>query len=278
MYIRPFFITLVYMQEGISLIITTYDRPKALALVLRSVLQQTEMPAEIIVAEDGQLPENRAVVASFESKFIYPLRHVHHVDQGFRLSAIRNKAITEANFSYLIMIDGDMMLHPKYIEDHNRARQKNRCVLGSRVFMDAEWTAQYEQKQIISIPSPFNAHIKNSFNAIRSNVLSSIFSESNAKWIRGKGCSMAFYKEDALAVNGFNEAIKAWGFEDSDFFIRMQNKGVELYKLKFNALAYHLYHPIRKNEAALVKGRAILEKTIQEGNYYTRDGISSTGS
>ena len=37
----------------VSLIITTYNRPNALFLVLQSIKGQTKLPDEIIIADDG---------------------------------------------------------------------------------------------------------------------------------------------------------------------------------------------------------------------------------
>ena len=37
----------------VSLIITTYNRPDALSIVLESVKKQTRLPDEIIIADDG---------------------------------------------------------------------------------------------------------------------------------------------------------------------------------------------------------------------------------
>ena len=46
-----------------SLIVTTYNRPDALHLVLQSILQQTVQPAEIIVADDGSGADTAETVA-----------------------------------------------------------------------------------------------------------------------------------------------------------------------------------------------------------------------
>ena len=37
----------------ISLIVTTYNRPDALRLVLDSISRQTRLPDEVVVADDG---------------------------------------------------------------------------------------------------------------------------------------------------------------------------------------------------------------------------------
>ena len=56
-----------------SLIVTTYNRPDALHLVLQSVLQQTVPPAEIIVADDGSTDTH----ARLTNKEMLGLGHGH---------------------------------------------------------------------------------------------------------------------------------------------------------------------------------------------------------
>src|SRR5690606_28882504 len=68
-------------------------------------------------------------------------------------------------------------------------------------------------------------------------------SQSNVKYVLG--CNMAFWKDDLLKVNGYNEDFKGWGREDNDISVRLINAGVQLRFVKFAALVYHLYHPER---------------------------------
>ena len=53
---------------------------------------------------------------------------------------------------------------------------------------------------------------------------------------------MSFFKQDWQDLNGFNENFKSWGREDSEFVARFLFNGGELRRLKFKAIAYHLYH------------------------------------
>ena len=46
----------------ISLIVTTYERPHALAAVLATVATQQRAPDEVLVADDGSGAATRAVV------------------------------------------------------------------------------------------------------------------------------------------------------------------------------------------------------------------------
>ena len=54
----------------VSLIITTYNRPDVLDLVLTSKLRQNHVVDQAIVADDGSLPET-TVVVSHECVLIY---------------------------------------------------------------------------------------------------------------------------------------------------------------------------------------------------------------
>ena len=90
----------------VSLIISTYNWPRALYLCLDSVMQQTAMPTEILIADDGSGISTRDVVRHFEAVSPVPIRHIWHEDKGFRLAMIRNKAIAASRCEYIIQIDG----------------------------------------------------------------------------------------------------------------------------------------------------------------------------
>ena len=51
----------------VSLIISTYNWPRALYLCLDSVMQQTAMPTEILIADDGSGISTRDVVRHFQN-------------------------------------------------------------------------------------------------------------------------------------------------------------------------------------------------------------------
>ena len=102
----------------VSLIITTYNWPEALFLVLKSVKNQIRMPDEVIVADDGSTKETARLIKKFSKEFKLEIIHSWQKDEGFRAAMSRNKAIAKAKGDYIIMIDGDMILHPNFINDH----------------------------------------------------------------------------------------------------------------------------------------------------------------
>ena len=52
-----------------SLIITTYNSLNSLLLVLRSVEAQTIFPYEVVIADDGSLPDTMSIIKKFEVVF-----------------------------------------------------------------------------------------------------------------------------------------------------------------------------------------------------------------
>ena len=102
-----------------SLIVTTYNWPEALEICLNSILSQTVIPKEIIIADDGSKQETADLVQKIkESNPNIEIIHSWQKDDGFRLSMSRNKAIRKAKGKYVIIIDGDLILERHFIQDH----------------------------------------------------------------------------------------------------------------------------------------------------------------
>src|SRR5687768_10720841 len=69
---------------AVSVIVTTYNRPDALAAVLRGLGRQTGPAFEVIVADDGSTQETADFLRREQSAVGFPLRHVWQEDEGFR--------------------------------------------------------------------------------------------------------------------------------------------------------------------------------------------------
>ena len=112
-----------------SLIISTYNRSDALELCVKSVLRQSLLPDEIIIADDGSKEETGELIHQLATTSVVPIIHVWHEDLGFRLATIRNKAIVKATKEYIIQIDGDIVLHKDFVKKKLRyiyPRQRNK--------------------------------------------------------------------------------------------------------------------------------------------------------
>jgi glycosyltransferase involved in cell wall biosynthesis len=151
-----------------SLIIATYNWKEALGAVLQTVRAQWELPAEVLIADDGSRADTGALVSREASTFPVPLRHVWHADEGFRLGAIRNRAMALATGAYLIQIDGDLLLHPGFVRGHCRFAKMHTYAQGSRAMLDETLTRDYLGMDGVSgrLPSLFSRGVRNRVNAM----------------------------------------------------------------------------------------------------------------
>ena len=244
-----------------SLIVTTYNRSDALELVLLSIMKQNKLPDEVIIADDGSGDETRELIQRYAAIFPVPLIHCWHEDNGFRLAAIRNKAIARAKEEYIIMIDGDMVLPPEFVADHRRHAWKGQSIQGSRVLLLQKRTSKMLMDKKFSV-GLFDSGISNRLNALKSRFLSSVFSYRRSGHTRVRGANLSFWREDVLSVNGFNEDFAGWGREDSEFAVRMTNAGIRRKHIKFGGYGYHLYHPEHSRKQLPIND-AILSQTIE---------------
>lgn len=243
-----------------TLIITTYNWPEALKSVLDNVAKQSVMPDEVIIADDGSTKETSQLIASMTSSFPVPLIHSWQKDKGFRLSRSRNKAIHLSEMDYIIMIDGDMLLHKHFIADHKKVAEKDFFITGKRIKLGGQLSQQAlsQQTQL----SFFSQGIHRGRElSLRSAMLQRFYSKRNIKSIEGvHGCNLAFWRQDALAINGFNTEFEGWGPEDKEFALRMINNGTLRKQLKFYGVAYHLEHN-ETNKDLLQKNEQIFAET-----------------
>ncbi|RPH32359.1 MAG: glycosyltransferase [Bacteroidales bacterium] len=261
---------------NISLIITTYNRKDALELVLLSVKMQSLMPFEVIVADDGSTSETAELIKHYQTQFPVKLLHCWQEDKGFRVSHIRNKAFAVASGEYIIMVDGDVILHRNFIRSHLEHLASNHFIQGSRVLLSPEATQKaIESKQIHF--TPFSKGIKNRINAISNRLFSQLIQvfykgEKTHKGVRS--CNLSCWKSDLIKVNGFSEEFIGWGREDSEFVVRLLNSGISRTNLKFGGVVYHLWHKENKTDDLLKKNDILLERAIAEGRKVCEIGLN----
>lgn len=261
------------MNPSCSLIISTYNWPEALELVLLSVLKQNIMPNEIIIADDGSEIKTQNLIRDFQKKIPIALKHVWHEDLGFRKTLILNNAFREVRSEYIIQIDGDIILHPNFIADHLEFAENNCWVNGSRVLLDPTSTKRILKSKDVAL-SLFTKGITNHFNAVHSRLLRNLlFSSKHLDIKKVRGCNMAFWFSDFKKINGYNEDILGWGREDSEFAARLVNNNINKKNLKFGGIEFHLYHKEESRNKLSVNDK-IQEHTILNGVKVCENGYS----
>lgn len=257
----------------IALIVTTYNNPKVLALSLRTAVEQTVMPDEIIVADDGSTAETADLIKRMRRQTAAPIYHCWQENEGFRAARCRNMAIARSSADYCILIDGDVMLDRHFIEDHLHYAAKGYFIQGSRVILSKEATETILEQEKTQVGF-FDHSVGNRKNCIRSRFLAKLFSMKNCKLGGIKTCNFSFWKEDALKVNGFNEDFVGWGQEDTEFAARLLHIGVCRRNIRFNALVFHLYHPIADRDS-LARNDALLLETQELKKVWCENGLNN---
>jgi hypothetical protein len=162
---------------------------------------------------------------------------------------------------YLVFVDGDMLLDPEFIADHARTARRGFYTQGVRVRADAALT-----QTLIADPARqprfWTAGLGGLRRAylLRSPALSGLARRLGNGLIAIKGCNQAFWRDDLVGANGFNEAIQGWGPEDKELAARLENAGIHRQSLLFGGIAFHLHHA-QAERAALSANLAVLADT-----------------
>lgn len=246
-----------------SLIISTYNWPEALECCLKSILRQSRLPNEVIIADDGSTAATRLLIERFVPVFPVPLIHVWQPDEGFQLARIRNKAIARARYEYIIQIDSDLILHKRFVEDHLRVSSPGSFATGSRVILSESYS-----KKLLTLrqgsASIFRWGSLNKNNGLRIPILTRLYKKHRADDIFYlRGCNMAFWRTDLMTVNGYNEEIQGWGREDNEIAARLINLGITKMVVKHSAIVFHIYHKEKERNSVLTNNE-LLQKSISE--------------
>jgi glycosyltransferase involved in cell wall biosynthesis len=225
-----------------SLVTPTYNWPEALELLLLSILNQTVLPNEVIIADDGSRADTKALIEKFQKEFPIPLIHVWHEDVKNRKPRIMNKAIAQAKCEYIIEIDGDIIMHKNFVEDHLRFAEKKHYLFGSRVNIQKEILPEIFVNKTTHFHF-FSRGIKKRGRTIHFPQIMFFAKSEDKRSKKLRGCNMSFWREDFIKVNGFNEGLVGWGIDDSEMIQRLHNIGIKGKRLKHAGIAYHIYHP-----------------------------------
>ncbi len=233
-----------------SLIISAYKNVKDLEVILNELVYQSEQDFEIIISEDGDSEEMENFISNYISP--YKISHLTHADCGWRKNKALNKAVKAAKSRYLIFVDGDCVLHPRFIENHLRFAAPDSILGGKRIKLGEAFSKKLRQGHLrhftknflLNTAALFRDKVKffeEGFYINPDGLLSII---ANRRKIRHlKGCNFSCYKDAIIHINGFDEDyVKPAIGEDIDLSWRFKGLGYKLVSVRNYAVQYHLYH------------------------------------
>lgn len=250
----------------ISVIVSTYNRPDALRLVLLALADQNVQNFEVIVADDGSSRATKKVIDFLKPKVNYKIKHIWQKHSGFRVAMIRNKSAVFARGKYLIFLDGDSVPGTSFIARHQKLAERNYFVAGNRVLLSPGFTNEVLQKEVplqrynawCWVKKFYRGHI-NRFLPILS--LGNFYLRylHCTRWQGAKTCNLGVWKKDFFAVNGFDESYNGWGYEDSDLVIRLIRNKVMRKDGRFAIPVFHLWHPANNHNRETINYKKLKE-------------------
>jgi len=267
----------------ITIIISIYKNIKALKVVLDSLLKQTHPVDEIIISEDGR-DKN---VADFVSKLdIKNLIHLTQEDLGWRKNIALNNSIRKSSGEYLIFIDGDVVLHPRFVEGHIYCSQPKRVCAGKRVELGPKYSQRLIDgslsieklsssfiRRIISLHQDSVRHYEDGiYIKPQGYIYKNIVQKKNINYLIG--CNFSCYKKDIQSINGFDEEYKNPSVgEDVDINWRFRADGTEVISCRNIANVYHLWHKKGFGSVDANINNAILKSNFDVNRFVCLNGL-----
>ena len=243
---------LVSAPSTLEVIVSTYERPDALRAVLDSLAAQSCRGVKVAVADDGSGPSTADVVREFAERGDLEVRHVWQEDQGFRLAAIRNRALATGGSDYVVFLDGDCIVPRDFVANHISLAERGYFVRGSRIALSRAFTRAVLKQQIPVHSWGIGRWTFARLRGRASRLLPVLRLPLGPlrKW-RGRsiegaaGANLGLWREDVVAVNGFDESFAGYGYEDWEFLDRLLRRGARRKNGRFSVPFYHLWHVAR---------------------------------
>ena len=238
----------------ISVIMTTYNRPDALLAVLKAFECQEGIDKkdwELLIADDGSAEETSLLIEKFSAESLLHIEHVWHPDEGFRAAEIRNKAALRAKNDYLVFLDGDCIPMPDFLVRHRELAESGKSVAGNRILLSKDYT-----EKLLASADPLEpldwgvfgwclaklgGKVNKSVGWLRLG-LKAWRDHKASDWRIYRSCNIGLWKDDFLAVDGFDADFSGWGYEDSDLAVRLLRHGIKFKDGRFAIPVLHLWH------------------------------------
>lgn len=264
----------------IALIVTTYNRPDALAAVLEGCLAQTDPNFAVIIADDGSTQDTADLIAAYQVRAPFEIKHVWQEDAGFRAAAIRNRALAATQAEYIIFTDGDCVPPPDFVASHRFLAEHGWFLSGNRLMLTQAFSEQVLRDKVPIhlwrtrdwLTARRRGHIERLLPLARLPIGGWLRKRLPRRWQGAKTCNLSAWREDLLRVNGLDESYTGWGLEDSDLVVRLLRAGIYNKSARFSVPVFHLWH--RENDRSqLEENRRRLQQVLQATHIRARQGV-----
>jgi GT2 family glycosyltransferase len=231
----------------ISGIVPSYNRPDFLRRVLLAFAAQTRPVEEVVITDDGSSMDIGAGIADVLPGLPFRVLLVTQADEGFRAAKCRNNGIRAASGAFLIFADQDIIFGPTYVETFAAHARRGQFLVGYPVRLDADATARITDELVRAgrvgelVPEwgrrkVRSQHRKEAWYRVLHALRLRPFGPKLRSGVFGA------WRDDLLAVNGFDEEYLGWGSEDDDLGRRLHRAGITGRNVFRAPIALHMFH------------------------------------
>jgi len=253
-----------------SVLIGAYRDTVALAVLLGALVDQTEPPDEVVIAEDGACPEVARFVAE-QKGLPFTLLHTSGPDTGWTKNTSLNRAIRASSGELLLFLDEDCPPFPGWVAAHRALAAPGRVLCGRRVDVGPGFSARLRSGELSAAALAkgylrrYRALAKDGGRHLEEGLAvpaGGALGRWTARWRKKVwlvGCNWSCQRADLLAINGFDEDFDepCYG-EDIDLERRFRLLGLEVLSARNLAPVFHLDHAKRFDQGARDRMQAVM--------------------
>jgi glycosyltransferase involved in cell wall biosynthesis len=269
----------------ISVVVSTYEWPEALDIVLRAFAEQTDQEFEIVVADDGSGGRTADVVASWKETFGERLDHVWHEDAGYRRARVVGLAALKTRGNHLVFMDGDCIPRMGFVEGVRRAALPGWFLSTKRIKLDEPFSERVLARELpIWRWSMATWMIRGRTEVRRPGFFLSL-RDRRRPWkpeqpdfappdnAYGFFCAMA--RADFERVNGWDARFVGWGSDDNDLVVRLRRIGLRCGWPGPSTTLLHVWHPEGRDpiDPGFIANEQLLHETLASDRVEAVEGL-----
>ncbi|MEH1123273.1 glycosyltransferase [Micromonospora sp. CPCC 206061] len=251
-------------RAKLTVVIPTYNRSDLLGYTLKSLLRQS-LPVErfeVVVADDGSSDGTRDVVSEFAKslrmRYVFLPRDEDEIAaKGYCVSRVRNRGAALATAPVLVFMDTGVVAGHDFLAAHLAGHRVESSGPGEAVLgytygthklmplrsLEELLRCQTPEQVVAAIGAgPRGLDLRHP-QLRRSGFDITGYSGS---WTLFWTLNASVSTSDFLAVGGFDEAFRGWGFEDTELGYRLARHGV---RMSLSREAWAIEWPLRPDVA-----------------------------
>lgn len=257
----------------ITVIISAHKKRREMEFVLAGYAAQRRPADQIIVSQDGEFPEIAAAIAN-SAHLNLPLLHLTQEHRGFGKCRALNAAIVRASGDLLLFTDGDCVPRDDFVETYVKLMRPGIFLAGgSHISVPEQYHQAHDLVPDIRSQRLFDYDFLSGIDG---------FSKSRNRLLRHprlqrfydflsprnvfSGANSCAWRDDVLKVGGFDESM-AYGGEDQNIGLRLNNIGIKGVRARHSIVSLHLDHGRGYYDAALHQANKDWNREVRSNKY-----------